>query len=170
MKNKLMPTIVLSVICLTVALLLATVNYFTAPVIEKADEEKVQRTLQAVLRDGKNFVEISTDGLSENVISAYTEDGGGYVFRIESKGYKSGLIIMCGITPDGKISGCDVIKSNETMSAENSLGAKYAGKDLAGVKDKPEIISGSTLTSEAYHSAVETALRSFEIMKDREGK
>lgn len=170
MKNKLMPTIVLSVICFTVALLLATVNYFTAPIIEKAQQEKVQKTLQAVLKDGENFVEISTDGLSDNVISAYTEDGGGYVFQIETKGYKTGLVIMCGITSDGKIAGCEVIKSGETMSAEKSLGSRYVGRDLASVKGKPEIIASSTLTSEAYHTAVETALRSFEILTNKEDK
>lgn len=170
MKNKLMPTIVLSSICIIVALLLATVNYFTAPIIKEAQEAKVQATLSKVLNDGKNFVEIPLDSLPESVIKAYTEDGGGYVFQIEVKGYKPGLMIMCGVTNEGKISGCEVIESNETMNVENSLGSKYVGKDLESVKGKPEIVSSSTLTSEAYYSAVEAALSSFEILKNKEGK
>ena len=35
LKNKILPTIVLSVICITVALVLAVANIFTAPLIEK---------------------------------------------------------------------------------------------------------------------------------------
>ena len=42
----------------------------------------------------KNFVEISTDGLPECITLAYTEDNGGYVFRVEVTGYKSGLVII----------------------------------------------------------------------------
>ena len=166
MKNKLMPSIVLGSICIIVALLMSAVNMITAPIIKSAKEAKVQETLGKVLSSGKNFVAISTEGLPESVSDAYTEDGGGYVFQMQVTGYKSGLIIMCGVSAGGKITGAEVIDSNETMSAENGLGAKYIGKDITTAA--PELISSSTLTSKAYFDAVKAALESYKILTDKE--
>ena len=166
MKSKLMPSIVLGSICIIVALLMAAVNMITAPIIAASQAAKVQETLGTVLPEGKNFVSISTDGLPETVTSAYTEDGGGYVFQMEVIGYKSGLIIMCGVSADGKITGAEVIDSNETMSAEHGLGEKYIGKDITNAK--VEIVSSSTLTSQAYFDAIAAALQSYKIITEKE--
>ncbi len=166
MKNKLIPSIVLSSICLAVALLLAAVNMVTAPIIQAAQAEKVQQTLSKVLPTGNNFVEISTDGLPECVSSAYTEEGGGYVFQMEVTGYKSGLIIMCGIDADGKIMGADYVSSSETLSAEVGLGEKYLGQTNSTFS--PELISSATKTSQAYADAIKAALDAFDILSLKE--
>ena len=54
-KKNIMPIAVLTVICLVVAVLLAAVNYFTAPVIEDNAEKKVNASLYAVLEDADGF-------------------------------------------------------------------------------------------------------------------
>ena len=81
MKNKLFPTLALGIICLVVVLVLAAVNTITAPLIEKAQAEKVQKALAEVMPEGVNFTEIEVDGLPDEVTKVYSEDGGGYVFR-----------------------------------------------------------------------------------------
>ena len=166
MKSKLLPSIVLSSICLVVILLLAVVNSLTAPVIAEAQERKVQESLTKILPDGVNFIEIRTDGLPEDITGVYTEDGGGYVFRIEKKGYKSGLVIMCGINSSGTVVNADYISSNETLSKEVGLGSKYAGMDQSSFV--PEIISGATKTTKAYAEAIKSALDAFEILTNKE--
>ncbi len=166
MKTKFLPTVVLSAICLIVALLLAAVNSVTAPLVEAAQAEKVQATLSKVLPEGKNFVEISvSDLIPEEITHVYTEDGGGYVFQMSVKGYKPGLIIMCGISHDGKITGAEVVNSNETMSAEVGLGDRFIGHDIGDTT--VELVAGSTAvkTTHAYYRAIEAALKGFELMR-----
>ena len=55
LKNKILPTIVLSVICITVALVLAVANIFTAPLIEKNQNEATQKALRDVYPEGNEF-------------------------------------------------------------------------------------------------------------------
>lgn len=166
MKSKILPSIVLASICLIVILLLAVVNSVTAPVISEAEDKKVQESLARMLPDGVNFVEISTDGLPEGIVGVYTEDGGGYVFRIETKGYKSGLVIMCGIDSNGNVVNADYISSNETLSKEVGLGEQYVGMNQKNFA--PEIISGATKTTQAYADAIKAALDAFEMFTNKE--
>ena len=166
MKNKLMPTIVLAAICLIVALLLAAVNTITDPIIKEAQNQKVQETLREVLPEGNNFVEISVDGLPSVITSAFTEDGGGYVFQMEVTGYKAGLIIMCGINADGEVAGADFIASSETLSAEVGLGEKFVG--MTSETYAPELITSATKTTQAYSDAIKAALDAFEILSEED--
>jgi Na+-translocating ferredoxin:NAD+ oxidoreductase RnfG subunit len=166
MKNKLMPSIVLCSICLIVALLLAAVNTLTAPIIEQEQAEKVQQSLALVLPTGKNFIEIETNGLPHVITSAFTEDGGGYVFQMNVTGYKSGLVILCGINADGSVAGAEYISSSETLSAEVGLGEKYVGQ--TGSSFTPELISGATKTTSAYADAVKAALDAYAILTETE--
>ena len=169
MKSKLLPSIVLSSICLIVALLLAAVNMVTAPKIAEIQAQKVQEALSAVYPDGINFIELENiDNMPENVLSVHTEDGGGYVFQIEVKGYKSGLIIMCGVDPEGKVTGADFVKSSETLSAEVGLGELYIGQSLDSFE--PILTTGATKTTGAYSSAIKTALESFNILNEKEAE
>lgn len=170
LKKKLIPTIVLACICLVVALLLAAVNSVTKPIIIKAQEEKVQKALSEVLPSGANFVEISIDGMPDVVTKAFTEDGGGYVFQMTVTGYKPGLIVMCGIDADGKITGAKYIASNETLSAEVGLGDKFVGFDKSSIN--VDIIAGPTakLTTRAYYKAIEAALDAYDFIKEDSAK
>ena len=164
MKNKIYPALILILICTVVAALLVTVNHFTAPEIERVEEQKIQDNLNRVYPGGENFKELNLESLpkdiSDTIVAVYTEDGGGYVFQMETQGYKSGLVIMCGISPDGKIVGAKCVLSNETNKAENFLGDRFVGKDNATFA--PEIVSGSTKTTNAYSKAIKDALDAFD--------
>ena len=170
--KKSLPTIVLGIICLVVTLLLSAANAITAPIIEKAERQKVQENLANVLPSGKNFVEMSADALPSElpseVTNVFTEDNGGYVFQMTVTGYKPGLVVMCGIDAYGKITGATYIKSQETLSAEVGLGDKFVGHTSDTMTT--EIIAGPTAkkTTEAYYSAIEAALEAFDMMNDKE--
>ena len=168
MKAKLFPTLTLGIICLVVVLMLAAVNTITAPLIEKAQEKKVQKTLAQVMPLGSDFSKIEISGLPEEVTAAYRETGGGYVFQMKVTGYKPGLIILCGIDANGVITGAEFIASNETLSAEVGLGKNFIGYTSDTVT--PELVAGSTAkkTTGAYYSAIESALEAFEIITEKE--
>ena len=170
MKNKLFPTLALGIICLVVVLILAAVNTITAPLIEKAQAEKVQKALAEVMPEGVNFTEIEVNGLPSEVTDVYCEDGGGYVFQMSVVGYKPGLIIMCGIDATGTVRGATYVKSQETLSAEVGLGEKFIGYNADTIT--PEIIAGPTakMTTEAYYGAIEAALEAFDILTEKEGE
>ena len=141
----------------------------TAPRIEQIQYEKEQAALAKVYPDGEGFKQITNiEALPEVVTKAYTEKNGGYVFQMTATGYKSGLVIMCGVNPEGKITGADFIKSSETLEAEKGLGNSYIGQSTEGFE--PVLKSGATKTTSAYANAIKAALESFEILTAKEGE
>lgn len=163
LKSKLMPTIMLSAICIITVALLALVNLVTEPQIEKNQYQKLQDALCEVMPDGGEFTEIELSNLPSEVTSAYKASDGGYVFQVSSKGFKTGLVVICGIDKDGKITGAKCIQSSETNGKEHILGEKYVGKDSENYSEV-EIISNSTKTCEGYRNAIRLSFESFKIL------
>ena len=163
MKNNLKPTLTLSAICVAVALLLSVINMVTGPIIEAQRNAAASGALLVVMPDGNGFeeIDISTLGLPEAVTNVYKETSGkGYVFRVVSTGYKSGMVVMVGVDSDGKVTGSKCTESNETYGLEKLLNGQYNGKTL----DDVDLIiaagaSQNSMTSKAYFTAVETALQ-----------
>lgn len=159
-----MPTIVLSAICICVVAVLAVVNIFTSPVIQANQDAKAQEALLEVMPEGVSFESVTDlSGLPTEITAAYKSTSGGYVFQMAVTGYKSGLIIMCGVDAEGNITGAKYIQSSETLGAENELGTKYVGKNITDY-ESVDAISGATLTCRGYKQAVGAALKSFEIL------
>ena len=165
LKSKLMPTIVLSLICVFAVGILAFVNDFTEPVIKKNQEEKVQQSLLEVMPNGERFEELSNlSGLPKEITAVYRSKNGGHVFQMEVKGYKTGLIIMCGVDANGYVTGAKYIKSNETLGAEDKLAGKFNGKNIYDY-NSVDTITGATLTCSGYKQAIGAALKAHEILK-----
>ena len=165
-KLNLMPTVVLSSICIIVALLLSVVNGFTTSVIEGNASNKTNEALAEVLPGASDFTKLDINNYDfySEVIEAYEADNGGYVFKMSVVGYKAGLVILCGIDADGNVAGSKYLESQETNGAEDSLNGFYDGKNAENIK--AEIIAGSTKTSRAYFKAIEVALDSFSVVKE----
>ena len=168
MKNKLMPTIVLTCICIIVALLLAVVNTITAPKIEQLQYEKEQAALREIMPQGEHFTSIDYDGLADSITAVYKVSKGGYVFRISTKGYGSGLVILCGIDSNGKLTGVNSTVTNETPSKESGIGKKFDGMTVNSYSEI--IVSGATKTSVAYSNAVKDSFEAFKILTCEEDK
>ena len=165
MKN-LKPTIVLSCICMAVALILSAINMVTGPIIEAQRNAAASGALLEVMPNGEGFEEItdlSSLGLSETVTNVYKETSGkGYVFRMTSTGYKSGMVIMIGIDSEGKITGSKCLETQDTFGKEPQLDNTYNGQSIADFA--PNMITGATMTSVGYRDAVNNALQSFVLV------
>ncbi|MBO5701623.1 MAG: FMN-binding protein [Clostridia bacterium] len=162
MKN-IKPTLVLSCICMAVALILSAINMITGPIIEAQRNAAANEALLEVMPNGTGFEEL-TDlaslGLPESITNAYKEtSGNGYVFRVVSTGYKSGMVIMVGIDAEGKITGTKCLETQDTFGKEPQIDNTYNGQSLADFA--PNMITGATMTSAGYRDAVNTALQSF---------
>lgn len=170
MKDSVKSVIVLLAICLVASAILAAVNSFTAPLIEKSENEKVEKSLLVVMPDGKNFKKIETapDGLADTVKEIYSENGGGYVFKLVTTGYSAGLTIMCGIDSNGKITGATCVSSGETLGNEKTYGELFLGADK-GTVDSVDSVSGATKTTANYKKGSEG--RTFRVRhSERSGK
>lgn len=167
-KANIMPSLVLGSICLVVALLLSCVNMVTGPKIKEAQDAAANEALLVVLPNGSNFEEITIDGsYPPSITKGYKADGG-YVFQATVTGKSSGLIILCGISSDGKIVGTKVISDQETDSYDvkvfpdvEGTDGKYKDMDLASFS--PYLVSGATLTSKAYGEAIKAVLQAYVI-------
>ncbi len=165
LKNKILPTVVLTSICIVVALLLSVTNSFTSEVIHDAQKDKIAKTLEVVYPASVGFEEISAEGLGlpESISEVFAFADGGYVLKSTVTGYKSGLVILVGIDAEGYIVGTKYVESQETNGAENELDGAYNGKTEAELDTL--IISGSTKTSKGYRQAVADSLAAFKILK-----
>lgn len=151
---------VLVAICSVMAVLLALTNQITAPIIEKNAAAAASGALLELMPDGKGFEQVSIEKLPATVTEAYKETSGmGYVIKLSVTGYGPDMVIMCGVTTDGKVTGAKCLSSNETLSKEKEYGKNFTGKDAAGV-DAVETIGGATMTTAAYKGAVKDALTS----------
>ena len=101
-RKNIKPVLVLSVICVVVALLLALVNMLTSAVIEKAEQETISASLQEVMPGGE-FEKIDAVKESETVSAVYKETSGkGYVVTVEVQGFASEIAITVAVDNDGK--------------------------------------------------------------------
>lgn len=165
--------VVLVVICLVISGALAVVNSFTAPVSAANAEARETAARQELIPEA-GFEQV-TDGLPENVLSAYVgkaADGSvaGYVITTSGKGFGGTIQVMVAISPEGTILRCktlDVSSETKTLggqTANESYYGQYEGQDssLSGV----QAISGATITSTAYKGCVQTAFAAYETVKE----
>lgn len=165
MKKSIQSTLVLVGICAVMAILLAVTNAITAPIIEKNQSAAANDALLEVMPNGQGFeaVDLSAHTLPATVTEVYKETSGGYVVKMTTAGYSSGMVIMCGVNADGTISGAVCLSSSETLGHEKTFGASFVGKDAAGV-DAVDTISGATKTTSAYKNAIKDALNTAVIL------
>jgi len=170
-KNIVKPILVLTVICLAVALLLAVVNHVTAPVIAEATAEAERKARSEALPDATDFAEVPLpEGTPETVVSCYRDNGGkGYVFLVKGAGYggkSNPITLLVGITPDGKIAGLKITDvSGETAGIGDKVKKKdftsrFPDVDAAGVEDV-ENVSGATYSSKGVKQGVKDAFTAF---------
>lgn len=167
-KFNFKPILVLSTICLTVALLLSLINSVTSPIIEKNQNAAANEALLELLPDGKDFKELIIDGTYPKVITQGYKADGGYIFTAVVAGKSTGLTIMCSLDEAGKIVATKVLASQETVSYAEKVfpsvqgnNGKYTGMTYDTFE--PFLVSGATLTSAAYGEAIKAILQAYTV-------
>ncbi|MBE6811252.1 MAG: FMN-binding protein [Ruminococcaceae bacterium] len=166
MKTKIKNLAVFVCICSVITLLLAATNFITAPIIAENQNAAANQALMEVMPEAKGFevTDISTFTLPATVSEVNKETSGlGYVIKLITAGYGSDMVIMCGVTSDGVVTGAVCLSSNETLGKEKTYGENFKDKDAAGV-EAVDIITGATKTTEAYKNAIKDALNTVVIL------
>ena len=159
MAKQIKSIVALVAIVAVMGLLLAITNAVTAPVIEKNQSAAANEALLVVMPEGTGFesVDLAGQDLPGTVVEAYRETGGlGYVFKLNATGWKPDMILMCGVTADGTVTGATCLSSSETWDYVNTLGPQMAGKTADTLAD---VEAGATsLSVKGYKSAVKDAI------------
>ena len=172
LKEYLVPTATLFIICLVATLLLGVTNSVTAPIIADLAVETEKKSRQVVFADAASFgeAEIAEDGTS--VVAALDEAGNviGHVVVNTAKGYGGDISVMTGVDADGKVTGVNILSHGETAglgakATEESFRDRFVGlihgitvsKDKAG-DNSIDAITGATITSRAVVDAVNAAI------------
>ena len=162
MKEKVLPTLVLTVICVAAALLLVLAHEMTADSIAEQKEKKFSSSVEKLF--GKTEITLldTTFGADDIEAIAVTPDGKTAV-QVIADGYsKGGLNILVGIDENGKVSKIEFIGLGETPG----LGSKVRDNEefreqFYGASASPvelDAVSGATFSSKGMKKAVETAL------------
>ena len=171
LKEYLVPTVTLFVICLVATVLLGLTNSVTEPIIEKLAEETEIKSRQIVFADAVSFGE-ETEVNGAKVVAALDENDEiiGHVVVNTAKGYGGDISVMTGVDADGKVTGVNILSHAETAglgakAAEQSFRDRFVGlvsgitvsKDKAG-ENSIDAITGATITSRAMTEAVNAAI------------
>jgi electron transport complex protein RnfG len=157
---------VLVCVCSVITLLLAITNSITAPIIKKNENASANAAFVELMPDGAGFdaMDISSYTLPSTVAEVYKESANkGYIVKLVTSGYGADMVIMCGVTSDGKITGAKCLSSNETLGKEKTYGENFKNKDSAGV-EAVDTIAGATKTTDSYKNAVKDALNTAIIL------
>ncbi len=186
--------LVLTLVCLFASAAVAVVYSITKEPIQKANIEKINKAIEAVVPEFDNnpseeIISVAPNASEPdktNKVYIAKKDSQIVGYAIEStttKGFGGPFTIMVGLTPDGTIYNTSVISHAETPG----LGAKitdnsslfiqqWNGKNIvngslkiAVKKDGGDIdaITASTITSRAYCDAIEIAASVFENISNQ---
>lgn len=170
MRDYLKSIASLTIICAVSTFLLAYTNMLTEPIIEKNDIEAENAALLVVMPDGKDFLPVDTQNyeIPETVTGVYKEAGGGYVIKLNASGYSSGMIILCGVNSEGKVTGATCLSSGETLGYEKTYGERVIDKTIDNI-DSADTVSSATKTTLGYRNAVKDALYTVKIINGEKG-
>ena len=157
-KDSIKSIVVLGSICLVVAVLLAAVNYVTAPIIEAAAGAAASESLLVVLPDATGFEEVEKpEGAADTITGIHRDKGGsGYAVTLStSSSYsQSPMTFTVGFGADGKIVAVEMTNYAETKNF-GDYPQSYVGKDSA--LTDVDLAAGVTYSSSAFKAAIEDA-------------
>ncbi|MCQ2468716.1 MAG: FMN-binding protein [Ruminococcus sp.] len=162
MKDKIMPTIVLTIICVIASVLLVFANEQTKDSIAEQKELKFSKSVEALFGDTEIKLIDKDFGNSEIKAVAVTSDGRTAV-QVCTDGYsKDGINVLIGIEKTGRVSGIEFISLGETpglgskVRDDINFRAQFMGN--SDISSDFDAISGATFSSNGMKHAVETAL------------
>lgn len=187
LKEILIPTVSLFVICLCVTALLAVTNAVTKDAIAYQQELSAAESRQAVCPDAVDFEKVEYDVQGVECYKALDESGNliGYAISSASRGYGGDVKVMTGVNAeDGSVIAINVYdNSGETPGlGVNTSGEKFTSqfaglssgtgvtvdKDAGKNPDSVAVdsVTGATISSRAVVDAVNQAFYAYNAVKE----
>lgn len=180
----------LTAICLVCSAILAGAYAITKKPIEKAQADKLMKSLTEVLPEFASSEKgvITVDGVEYPYDKALDADGNviGYAITSKTAGFGGTLSVLVGITADGIVHNTSVLSHSETpglgakCTSDEKFMSQWKGLDFSAhsltdghltvSKDGGDIdaITASTITSRAYTTCVNQAYAAFQAIINEE--
>lgn len=169
-KEILIPTLALFLICLVATFLLSYTNSLTAGRIAEVQKNNADKARKLVCADAAEFELVEADEQTE-IYSALDAAGNeiGYAISTFDKSYGGDIQVMTGFDTEGKITGVQILSIDDTpglgMNAKkDGFRNQYVGRTAGNLvvsknaaEDEIQAITGATRTSEAVTRCVNKA-------------
>lgn len=170
MKDKVKPTVVLTIICVIASLLLVFAYELTKDSIAEQKSQKFSSSVEALFGKTESKVVNIKCGYDEIQTIAVTPDKK-TVIQVITDGYsKDGINILVGFDAQGRISGIEFVSLGETpglgskVRDETDFRKQFYG--LSQPSDSFDAVSGATFSSNGMKHAVDTALKAYNENKE----
>lgn len=176
----------LLLICAASAGALTYVDSLTGPVIAERRADEKEQALQAVLPNADEFEESSQlleEAAQRGDLKTLTgislglrgQTPVGAVFTVEPIGYTQEIVMLVGVSSEGKVTGVEILDHLETPGLGSRIEEDWyldqylgleTGRDYYLAKDGGDIdaISGATVSCRSVTEGVNTALRAYEAL------
>ncbi|MBO7394586.1 MAG: FMN-binding protein [Ruminococcus sp.] len=169
--NKILPSLVLTIICLVASALLVFAHELTKENIAEQKELKFSSSVESLF--GKTDSKLVEGDFGDGIEAIAVTPDGRTAVQVIADGYsKDGINILVGIDADGKVSGIEFVSLGETPG----LGSKvrdipefreqFYGKGSNAQAAAVDGISGATFSSEGMMEAVGQALDAYNENKE----
>ena len=167
--NKILPSLVLTIICVVASALLVFAHELTKENIAEQKELKFSSSVEALF--GKTDSKLVEGDFGDGIEAVAVTPDGRTAIQVIADGYsKSGINILVGIDADGKVSGIEFVSLGETPG----LGSKVRDipdfrERFYGTANSPvevDGISGATFSSKGMMKAVSLALEAYNNNKE----
>ena len=166
--------IVLFLITGIAALILASVNSVTAPMIAENETKKQMTAMTTVLPDAEKFDELADVAKDNGILGIYegkkVDETVGYAVLVESMGYGGAISMVVGVDLEDKITGIDITSQSETPGlgancTKDEFKNQFTGKtsEITVVKSNSkdnqiDAMTSATITSKAVTKGVNAAV------------
>lgn len=164
LKQILLPTLALLIICLAVTAALSVTNHYTKGPIEEQNQKIITQSMEQLLPGATFQKQNDTTYLA-------TKDGATvYVFLTKAMGYKSKVEVMTAVDTNGTVVGVTVVNCSEEspgigqkVGTDKGFSEQFTGKQ--GLVNTYDAITGATYSSVAVKDAVNMALEQFRTVQ-----
>lgn len=160
MRKFLIPVLSLLV---AAAVLLAGYNLLL-PVKERVWQQELQEKMLTLLPGSQSFAQEEYTGDDGNIRAVYKAENG-YVVLTATQGYVDEIVVLVGVSNEGKVTGLQVRASRETtgLGGEALTDVEFLAQFLntdgsAAVGETVDALTGATVTSKAITRCVNSAV------------
>lgn len=176
-KEKIQPSLVLTLICLITCALLVIAHDATYKDNTGVITDDMLASLEEIYGTSDGFtMKLDENGAiyaPEGITCVLTDENGNAAFEVTTDGYSSGGIhVLVGMDASGSVSGVSVLSLGETPG----LGTKVQDsayldrfKGITSPDFQVDGITGATYSSKGMNSAVETAVNAYSKLKEEQG-
>ena len=167
--NKILPSLVLTIICVVASALLVFAHELTKENIAEQKELKFSSSVEALF--GKTDSKLVEGDFGDGIEAVAVTPDGRTAIQVIADGYsKGGINILVGIDADGKVSGIEFVSLGETPGLGSKVRdipdfrERFYGKANSPVE--VDGISGATFSSKGMMKAVSLALEAYNTNKE----